>query len=62
MAEFINQVRQTATRISRVTPDLDEAESRARHELTCARLAPKTEETLAELQRTRPKNNDADLS
>ena len=78
--ELINQARQTATRISRVTPDLDEAEdqrrrgnaaqsriqhgqvSRARHELTGARLAPRTEETLAELQRTRPQEQRRQIS
>ena len=36
--------------------------SRARHELTGARLAPKTEETLAELQRTRPQEQRRQIS
>ena len=36
--------------------------SRARHELTGARLAPKTEETRAELQRTRPQEQRRQIS
>ena len=74
--ELINQARQTATRISRATPDLDEAEdqrrrenaaqsrihhkqvSRARHELTGVRLAPKQKRLLPNSSGHAHKNSD----
>ena len=62
--ELINQARQTANknlqgdaegRGNAAQSRIQHGQvSRARHELTCARLAPKTEETLAKFQRTRP--------